>query len=256
MFAPGPIPASKEVEINGRILHYVDTELDDKPLVVFVHGAPGAWDAFSGFLRNPRLTAKARVISVDRPGYGRSDLGKPERSLAEQARLLSHVLQHQSEGQRTILVGHSFGGPVVAKMALDYPDKVDGLVMVAASVDPELEQTKWYQVPAHWKLFSWMIPRDLYATNEEILPLKEELMKLESSWKHLLQPMVVIQGGKDSLVPKGNADFLERVALSSKLDIRRYPELSHFIPWSAPDLIVDAVLHLLSDPPSKSNGDR
>ena len=133
-FSPGPVPVSKRVEISGRSLHYVDTEADQDALVVFVHGAPGAWDAFSGFLSDPRLTEKARLISVDRPGYGRSDLGKPERSLTEQARLLSHVLQHRRDGAPTLLVGHSFGGPVVAQMALDYPEQVDGLVMVAASI--------------------------------------------------------------------------------------------------------------------------
>lgn len=246
-FAPGPVPVSKELELEGRIFHYVDTEGVDKPLVVFVHGAPGAWDAFSEFLRNTRLTNRARLISVDRPGYGRSDLGKPERSLAEQARILSHVLPHRSERKRTVLVGHSFGGAVVARMALDYSDQVDALVMVAASVDPELELTKWYQIPAHWKLFSWMVPRDLYATNEEILPLKGELTKLRSRWQDLRQPMVVIQGGRDPLVPKENADFLERMAVSSEVYMRRFPELSHFIPWSNPDLIVEAILELLAD---------
>jgi pimeloyl-ACP methyl ester carboxylesterase len=241
-----PLPLSTVVSLKERPFHYVDTGDANKPVVVFIHGAPGAWDTFADFLKNRRLRDRARLISVDRPGYGRSGLGDPERSLAVQAEVISHVFKHNPIGQKTILVGHSFGGPVAVKMAIDHPDQVAGLVLVAASVDPALEETKWYQVPAHWKLISWAIPRDLYSTNEEILPLKNELKELETLWKSLHIPITVIQGGLDKLVPKENADFIERVAAASNPKIQRYPELNHFIPWSAPDLIVDAILELLS----------
>jgi len=240
-----PLPLSTVVSSNERPFHYVDTGDVNKPVVVFIHGAPGAWDAFAGFLMNRRLRDRARLISVDRPGYGRSGLGIPERSLTVQAAVISHVFKHNPIGQKAILVGHSYGGPVAAKMAIDYPDLVAGLVLIAPSVDPSLEETKWYQVPAHWKLISWAIPRDLYSTNEEILPLRNELKKLEDEWGLLRLPITVIQGGLDKLVPKENADFIERAAAASNPKIQRYPNLNHFIPWSAPDLIVDSILELL-----------
>ena len=236
---------SKTVRIRDRSFHYVDTNGEGKPLVVFIHGAPGAWDAFADYLKNPRLSDRARLISVDRPGYGRSDLGRPERSLAVQAEVISHVFKHNQQGQGAIVVGHSFGGPIAAQLAIDYPDQVAAIVLVAPSVDPDLEKTKWYQIPAHWKLFSWMVPRDLYSTNEEILPLARELRILESKWDRIKVPVVVLQGEKDTLVPKENADFLERVLNQEISSIRRYRELSHFIPWSAPGLIIEAVLELL-----------
>ncbi|MBT5706807.1 MAG: alpha/beta hydrolase [Verrucomicrobia bacterium] len=241
-----PLPLSTVVSLNERSFHYVDTGDANKPLVVFIHGSPGAWDAFEDFLKNRRLRDRARLISVDRPGYGRSGLGEPEKSLSTQAELISHVFKHNPSGQKAILVGHSFGGPVAAKMGIDHPNQVAGLVLVAPSVDPALEETKWYQIPAHWKLISWAMPRDLYSTNEEILALKNELKKLETQWKSLHIPITVIQGGLDKLVPKENADFVERVAAASKPKIQRNPELNHFIPWSSPELIVDAILELLS----------
>ncbi len=42
--------------------------------------------------------------------------------------------------QKTILVGHSLGGPVIARTAMDYPDLVDGLILVGGSIDPEMEK--------------------------------------------------------------------------------------------------------------------
>lgn len=238
-----PIPESRVVKVGDRQLHYVDSLAEGKPLVVFIHGSPGAWDAFEEFFKASELTERARIISVDRPGYGRSDLGIPERSLKQQASILSEVFQHNASDGGAILVGHSFGGPVAARMAIDYSEEVTGLVLVAASVDPELEETKWYQIPAHWKAFSWAVPRDLYSTNEEILPLAEELRGLD--WPKLRAPTIVIQGGKDKLVPEENADFLERMELPAIREVQRYPELNHFVPWSRPELIIDAILDLL-----------
>ncbi len=252
-FSSGRPPVSTTVQIDGRAIHYVDTNEEAKPLVVFIHGAPGAWDAFSEFLKDPDLVKVARLVSVDRPGYGRSELGTPERSLAVQAQLISHVFKHNQPGGGAILVGHSFGGPVAAQLAVDFPQQVAGLVLVAASVDPALEKTKWYQIPAHWKLFSWAVPRDLYSTNEEILPLAKELKMLEPRWIEIEVPVVVLQGGRDTLVPKENADFLARMLDPEIVSIRKYPKLNHFIPWSNPQLIRDAILELLS---SRENASR
>ncbi len=242
---------SQELLVGDRPFHYVAAGEEGNPLVVFIHGAPGAWDAFAGFLQRPELLSVARLISVDRPGYGRSGIGEPERSLAAQAAVLSRVFEHNAPNRGAILVGHSFGGPVAAKLAVDYPEAVDGVVFVAASVDPTLEETKWYQIPAHWKVLSWAVPKDLYSTNEEILPLADELRLLEAEWPIYQAPSIVIQGDQDQLVPKANADYLARMIDHVQPTIHRHPELNHFIPWSAPDLIVDAILELLA----KSEGD-
>lgn len=249
-------PISRRIEKNNQPLHYVDSGETGRPLVVFIHGAPGAWDAFEEYFKNERLNRRARLISVDRPGYGRSGLGTPERSLAKQAEILSAVFEHNDsalQSPKAILVGHSFGGPVAVQMAVDYPSEVGALVLVAASVDPRLEQTKWYQIPAHWKALSWMVPRDLYTTNEEILPLADELRELGSRWAELRLPIIALQGGKDTFVPKRNADYIERKAKNADLEIRRYRDLSHFIPWSRPDLIVDAILDLLPEETSEGS---
>lgn len=239
-------PAITDLERPTGELRYADTEPTNttKPLVVFIHGAPGSWDAFAGFMADKVLREKARMISVDRPGYGGSNPGVSMPSLAEQTAFLEPVL-NLSGPDGAILVGHSLGGPIAVQMAMDEPDKVRGLILVAPSIDPELEKTKWYQYPADWLLFRWMVPEALDVTNQEILPLKGELEKQTPRWAKIEIPVIVIQGEKDTLVPPANADYAETMLINAPVEIRLHPELNHFIPWSAPWLIKEAILDLV-----------
>lgn len=242
----GLTPEYHDFDFEGRNMHYVAVGDKTKPLVLFVHGSPGSWDAFISYMGNDELLERARIASVDRPGFGESGFGEPERSMQKQAAAIAKIIEDHPN-QPVVLVGHSLGGPVIARMAMDYPDQIDGLIFVAASIDPELEKTKWYQVPADWKLLSWMVPTVLLTTNREILPLKGELELMVPMWKDITMPVTVIQGGKDKLVPAGNADFAERMLTSTDPEMVIVPELNHFVPWNRPDLIKNAITKHLDD---------
>lgn len=126
-------PSLKYVTHTDRRIHFADIGYDSLPLVVFFHGAPGSWSAFADFMRDQELLSYARLISVDRPGYGYSDFGNAEISLEKQAHLIKPVLELNQGKIKPILVGHSLGGSLIARIAMDYPDLVGGLVMIAPS---------------------------------------------------------------------------------------------------------------------------
>lgn len=241
-------PVYGSYRVGERDINYVSVGQQDKPLVLFVHGSPGGWSNFIDFLGNSQLLEKARLVAVDRPGFGGSGRGRPERSIQQQAADLKPILAENPSG-RVILVGHSLGGPVIARMAMDFPDLVSGLVLVAPSIDPGLEKTKWFQIPADWQLLSWMVPTDLVTSNREILPLKGELEAMQELWSGIHVPVTVIQGEADDLVPPGNADFAEKMLVNAPVEMVRIPGLNHFIPWNRPDLIQAAILRQLAQLP-------
>lgn len=230
---------------GDRKIHYVDVGEEERPMVLFVHGSPGDWTAFLDYLGNGALLKRARLIAVDRPGFGLSDKGRAEKSMARQASDLRHILEQNRSGKPAILVGHSLGGPVIARMAMDYPELVGGIILVAPSIDPELEKTKWFQIPANWMAFSWMVPTDLVTSNREILPLKGQLQEMLPLWAKITAPSTVIQGEQDRLVPPENADFAKKMLVNSPLTMVRIQDMNHFVPWTRPDLIEDAVLRHL-----------
>ncbi|WP_373515335.1 alpha/beta fold hydrolase [Persicitalea sp.] len=224
-------------------MHFVAVGDSTLPPVLFVHGSPGSWDAYSGFLKDSVLQNKAYLMSVDRPGFGEST-ETAVKMLTEQVEALLPIMKYQT--QKVILVGHSLGGPIVARFAMEYPEYVRGLVLAAASVDPDLEPTNWYRYILAVPPVRWIIPRSFESSNEELLPLKKDLRKMVGSWDKINCPVVVIQGGSDVLVPAANADFIEQ-KLNGRVPLTmiRKKSMNHFVPWSDPELIRSGIQLLL-----------
>ncbi|RYC71433.1 alpha/beta hydrolase [Spirosoma sordidisoli] len=232
---------------NGtRPVHYARIGRDTLPTVLFIHGSPGSWDAFISFFADSSLYTRAQLISADRPGFGKSGLGKPERSLAVQAASLAPLLRLSRSVRKPILVGHSLGGPVAARMAMDYPNDVGGLILVAPSIDPDLEEKEWYRPIGTVFPFRQWLPTELDVSNQEILPLRGELETMRPRWATIRVPVTVIQGEDAPLVPAGNAAFAQRMLVNAPVTMQLIPKMNHFIPWSRPDLIHDAILDQLT----------
>lgn len=246
-FAERALHANQEhYTIGDRTIHFVQAGDSTKPAVIFVHGSPGSLSAFIDFLADSVLLQRASLITTDRPGFGYSTFGVAEPSIQKQAALLKPLLERYRKNRPIILVGHSLGGPVVARMAMDYPELVDGLVLVAASIDPALEPNEtWFRAPLATPFLSWLLPASLRASNEEIYHAKPELNKMLPLWGEITCPVIVLQGEKDTLVPPGNADFADSMLVNAPVSIVRKENVNHFIPWSHPALIRDAIMDLL-----------
>jgi pimeloyl-ACP methyl ester carboxylesterase len=130
---------------------------------------------------------------------------------------------------------------------MDYPDLVGGLVLVAPSIDPAMEKWEWYRQVGDFFLFRAIVPKELDVSNQEILPLKKQLSLMLPLWSAIQVPVTVIQGEKDKLVPPANADFARKMLVHAPTIIWMVPEMNHFIPWSQPELIKQAILGQLQN---------
>ena len=117
------------VEVDGAKVHVLQ-QGEAGPVVLMIHGASANAREFSWTLA-PRLSQRHRVLMMDRPGHGHSDRPDQAETLAVQARQAAGVLSALAPGQKAIIVGHSFGGAVALRLALDHPDLVSGLVLLA-----------------------------------------------------------------------------------------------------------------------------
>lgn len=235
-------------------IHYVSAGDSTQSLVLFVHGSPGSLSAFIHFLADTTLLNQSLLITTDRPGFGYSNFGHGVGSLHEQSTILKPILERYKGNRPCILVGHSLGGPLIARMAIDYPELVDGLIIVAGSIDPELEPNEvWFRAPLATPFLSWLLPRSLRASNEEIYHLKPELEDMVPRWSEIRCPVIVIQGKKDSLVPAANADFAKRMLKNAPVEFVLKDDMDHFVPWSNPELIHDAIQRMLTHTLSAEN---
>ena len=126
-------PVGQFLDVDGLKVHYVDQ--GEGPVVILVHGANGNVRDFT-FSMIDRLDDNHRVIAFDRPGHGYSD--RPERDGAvprTQAGVLSEATSALGV-ENAVLVGHSWGGAVVTAWALDHPEQVAGVAVLAGATYP------------------------------------------------------------------------------------------------------------------------
>jgi pimeloyl-ACP methyl ester carboxylesterase len=235
-----------EYKFDHQKINYLKVGDEALPLVVFVHGSPGSLSAFIDFMADTVLLSKAQLITVDRPGFGESNFGYGEKSVARQSSILKPLIEKNKLNRRVILVGHSMGGPVIARMAMDYPELIDGLVIVAGSIDPDLEPNEtWFRAPLATPFLRWILPRSFRASNQEIYHLKPELQEMLPLWKKIKASTIVIQGKKDVLVDPANADFAKKMIINAPVELVMIDDMNHFVPWSNPELIRSAILKLI-----------
>jgi pimeloyl-ACP methyl ester carboxylesterase len=222
-----------------------------KPKIIFVHGSPGNWSAYERQAQDSTFLSRSLIIAVDRLGYGASHQGHVERSLDKQAAAILKWMDYDDPTQPVILVGHSYGGPVVARMAMFQDPRIKSVIILAGAVDPELEFTHWYQYPADWPPMSWLLPDDIVVANREIRALKSELEKIMPDWPKIAARVTVIHGSKDDLVAPANSVFLREHLKHVNPKIFDVPDLDHIIPAHGQDLlrqVIETELSKLQNP--------
>jgi pimeloyl-ACP methyl ester carboxylesterase len=139
-------PAQGEtVDVAGAKFNVVDIGPRDAsgPPIVMIHGASSNLEA----MRHPlgeMLAKNHRVILIDRPGHGWSSRDRLEDSTpAIQGKMIDAALEKIGVSQ-AIFVVHSWAGALGARMALDYPQRVAGLVMLAPVTYPWPGGVGWY----------------------------------------------------------------------------------------------------------------
>jgi pimeloyl-ACP methyl ester carboxylesterase len=133
------------IEVAGATLNILDIGPSGGayPPIVIIHGASSNLET----MRQPLgdlLAKHHRVILIDRPGHGWSTRGQLDDSTpAIQGRMIDDALEKLGLGP-AIFVVHSWAGALGARMALDYPQRVAGLVMLAPVAYPWRGGVGWY----------------------------------------------------------------------------------------------------------------
>ena len=213
-----------------------------KQLIVFVHGTPGSLSTFLRYVNDPVMREHFHMISVTRPGWIDSSATKIP-SLTEQAKALEPIVRMDLSGKGAILMGHSYGGPVIARTAMDYPDLVAGLIFVATTADPEFSGPRWYN------RFAVVLPRfilgaSLKGANAEIMPLRPQREAMRLRWQDLVMPVLIVQGDQDRLVNPRNADFMKKMLVNADVTYLRREGQGHFVLWEEAELIRDTLIEI------------
>lgn len=236
-------------------MQYVVTGDSSKPMILFVHGSPGSLSAFTSYLADSTLLQNAFLVSADRPGFGYSNFGKAEPSLRKQAAIIKSIIETHSRARPVVLVGHSLGGPLITRMAIDYPELVDALVIVSGSIDPQLEPNDiWFRAPLSTPFLRWAVPTAFRVSNDELYQLKPQLQEMDREYREIKCPIVFIHGTKDKMAPPENVEYGRRKFTSASVRVTMIEDAGHFIPWQHEAIIIQGILTALHAARERSEG--
>ena len=215
-----------------------------KPKVLLIHGSPGYWYDFKNIFSDTNLSKNYCIISYDRPGYGKTSVPVKKR-LSDQAKVVAAVLSHfTKKNEKSIVLGHSYGGAVLEQSILDYPDKIGHAIYIAPCLSPEFQKAKWYNLLISGGLPNKMMPQELRVSNLEMMALEHDLGLNEQGLSEIKVPTTYIQGKKDVLVPYQTQEYYLKHHKNVKSILLN--DLNHFVPWSKPELIINAIKSELS----------
>lgn len=111
-------PEGRFIDVGGYRLHIREAGASGPPIVL-IHGAGGSAREIMQLIGD-KLAREARVTALDRPGFGASPPMGGRKRLKRHAEAVAAMIA--AEGiERPIVIGHSYGGAVALRLAVDHP---------------------------------------------------------------------------------------------------------------------------------------
>ncbi|HEX6288010.1 MAG TPA: alpha/beta fold hydrolase [Herpetosiphonaceae bacterium] len=220
-----------------------------KPLLL-VHGLSGS----GGWWRR-NIDALARhftVYVVDLVGYGSNRALRPI-PIETAARHIGEFISQLPAG-RAHLIGHSMGGQIATHVAAEYPDRIDRLVLVAASGLVRADLLRMMlRLPAAGRYgrldFLPTLAYDaLRAGPINLLLSALDLLSndVTASLGKIIAPTLLIWGAQDKLVPSAVGEAVQQAIHGSRLAI--IPGAGHVPMWDQPQRFNQLALDFLISP--------
>ena len=256
---------------NGRELFYMSAGNPDKAIVIWLHGTPGSWSDIGSIMISPNYSADTLWVSVDRMGWGGSEqtsealdarqlhrryFARIDQQVSYLVPLLKH-LEYKHAGVPIYIAGHSWGGSLAPALALASPN-VSGVLIVAGGLSPEVMKVRWYHRLANTWLARLFIGSELQRATEEMLALPSGLSAINDqimqSPKFKEKPIIILQGGEDSLVPVTNAYYWQEKYSGQEgfenLTVVVDQKFGHLWHMQRPDAIAACVRALIDNKPA------
>jgi pimeloyl-ACP methyl ester carboxylesterase len=261
--------------VDGARIHYQEAGDESAPVLILIHGFISSNLLWSHTLR-PLANAGFRVIAPDLPGYGYSDKPRYARyTIDEQANAVKRLMDRLGIGTATI-VGASYGGAIAATLALDYPERVEKLILVGAVSNDEAKKKLLLRISrfpivgdvvtplflgSRWILRKRM--QDMYKRmgkpiNERMVASRHHLLETANTHRAMIrtarnwsasriereaslirQPTMLVWGDDDNHIPIRHAQRLRDAIPNARLIVFR--NCGHLPPAEYPEKFVEAV---------------
>lgn len=245
----------KNLDPNAKLIHhtnaswytlrYIELWNPTKPTFIFIHGTPGSLANVFPLLTKTDILKHYHVIIPDRPWFGGSMRGQDMPDIKKQSTLLSELLFLSGNSEKIILVWWSYAGALLPHIAAQHPQKIQSMIIIAGTMDPE-NQTIWkISYPLHYTWLRYIIPSMLRVTNAEKLASIQQLYALSGERSKITMPVWLIHGKDDRIVKIENTYYAEKMLRNSpKVITKIIDNMGHEIPIAQPQIILDVLEEL------------
>lgn len=154
-------PQGRFITVDGVRLHYRMSGPEEGPAVLVLHGASSNLE--EPYTALSEAFADYRTVWLDRPGLGWSERPDVWWNPQREAVLIQRFLEELGIGE-AIVVGHSWGAAIAARLAMDHPDHVTGLVLVAPALRAWVGDAAFYNKATHWPVLGTLVTRLVVPT--------------------------------------------------------------------------------------------
>jgi pimeloyl-ACP methyl ester carboxylesterase len=273
---------SNFVHVDGANVHYQEFGDRSKPTLLLIHGYTAS--VYVWHTTAPALAANGfHVLAIDLLGFGYSE--KPawfDYSITSQARVVSRFMDRLGVGRATV-VGSSYGGAVAATLALDYPERVEKLVLVDAVCNDEVKNHPVLKLTSvrgigemltpflvdsraflRHRMHSTLARANHHLIDEErvssvLRPLRaadahRSLLATSRNWHAsrieqdanlIRQPTLIIWGEEDTVIPIKDGYKLNEEILNSRFIVLR--DCGHVPPEEKPEIFTALVTEFCRD---------
>lgn len=144
------------LDVDEVKLHYRRTGPVSRTAVLVLHGA--ASNLEEPFMALDKAFTGLPVVWLDRPGLGWSGRPAGPWSPQREAGLIARFLDRMDIDAVTV-VGHSWGGAIAMRLAIDHPQRVQGLVLLAPALSAWIGQAAWFNAASFWPGIGPLISR-------------------------------------------------------------------------------------------------
>jgi pimeloyl-ACP methyl ester carboxylesterase len=267
---------SSFVNVEGADLHFV-IKGQGRP-VVLIHGNPGSCQDWSR-LYVP-ISSRYRAIAFDRPGHGHSDRPNHRPITVEVQAEMLHAALTQLKVERPIMVGHSWGGALALVYALNFPNEISGVALLAPAVYESDDGVSFLSKLPGWPVIgdvlnflftpllgAWLVRTDIakafapdpvpkkylrHVLNEWTRPkkvkwysvddalLNESLPRFADRYLEINVPVAIVTGDSDQIVPAEQNSQRLYRALPNS-HLHLLPQTGHQIPFTHPEAVLAAI---------------
>lgn len=264
------------VTVEGLRLRYVES--GSGPAVVMIHGNAGSIEDFEfGVIQF--LSANYHGVAIDRPGHGKSDRPGTSATVEYQARLLHKVLATLGISE-PVLIGHSWGAALALSYALQYPNEVSAMLLIAPAAYPDAGESRLVRAiakppaigdvslllgrallgrhilrqslsrafspePVPEEYFnrvasSWLGRKQLKAYLDDESSFNKSLGEISKHYAEIDIPVIIMTGDHDQIVSAKDTAYRLRSAIAAARLIE-IKDSGHEIPQTHPQSIANAL---------------